>query len=242
MAEQMDHQGAEPEDVSMADRTVAGSSGIDMGPPPADPADNLPWVEKYRPSSLQDLVCHTEIMGTRKQPNTYTQFTHTHIYIHILILPVVRVLLFGCLRVSHETSGGEPSPTFAVLRTSRYGKDVHLSRHRQEALWAKIPLGYPRGTEKMGMHVCICVCTYLIIFLYLVPASRQLNASDDRGIDMVRQQIKDFASTRTIFSTGIKLIILDEVDAMTGSAQAALRRGMLHGEPKKRGRVKDVYV
>lgn len=52
----------------------------------------------------------------------------------------------------------------------------------------------------------------------------ELNASDDRGIDVVRQQIKTFAGTKQLFSTGTKLIILDEADAMTPPAQAALRR------------------
>ena len=52
----------------------------------------------------------------------------------------------------------------------------------------------------------------------------QLNASDDRGIDVVREQIKNFAETRTLFSKGYKLIILDEADMMTTAAQAALRR------------------
>lgn len=52
----------------------------------------------------------------------------------------------------------------------------------------------------------------------------ELNASDDRGIDVVREQIKDFAGTRKLFSTGVKLIILDEADAMTNDAQFALRR------------------
>lgn len=52
----------------------------------------------------------------------------------------------------------------------------------------------------------------------------ELNASDDRGIDVVRNQIKDFASTMQIFSRGFKLIILDEADAMTAVAQNSLRR------------------
>lgn len=52
----------------------------------------------------------------------------------------------------------------------------------------------------------------------------ELNASDDRGIDVVRGQIKTFSSTRQIFSKGFKLVILDEADAMTNVAQNALRR------------------
>lgn len=51
------------------------------------------------------------------------------------------------------------------------------------------------------------------------------SASDDRGIGIVRGRILDFASTKTIFSKGFKLIILDEADAMTNDAQNALRRG-----------------
>ncbi|KAI4887424.1 hypothetical protein NFI96_005318 [Prochilodus magdalenae] len=52
----------------------------------------------------------------------------------------------------------------------------------------------------------------------------ELNASDDRGIDVVRGPILSFASTRTIFKKGFKLVILDEADAMTQDAQNALRR------------------
>lgn len=55
----------------------------------------------------------------------------------------------------------------------------------------------------------------------------ELNASDDRGINVVRQQIQDFASARSLsFGTkfSVKLILLDEADAMTKDAQFALRR------------------
>lgn len=55
----------------------------------------------------------------------------------------------------------------------------------------------------------------------------ELNASDDRGIDVVRDQIREFAGTKKLFSSGVKLVILDEADAMTSDAQAALRRGNL---------------
>ncbi|MES1913567.1 MAG: hypothetical protein MHM6MM_005754 [Cercozoa sp. M6MM] len=55
----------------------------------------------------------------------------------------------------------------------------------------------------------------------------ELNASDDRGIDVVRKQIKQFTGTRQIFQTEteqLKWVILDEADAMTSDAQFALRR------------------
>ncbi|KXZ52805.1 hypothetical protein GPECTOR_8g191 [Gonium pectorale] len=60
----------------------------------------------------------------------------------------------------------------------------------------------------------------------LANMTLELNASDERGIGVVRQEIQDFASTRTIFSNKFKLIILDECDAMTNDAQFALRRVM----------------
>ena len=53
----------------------------------------------------------------------------------------------------------------------------------------------------------------------------ELNASDHaRGIDVVRNQIKEFTGTRQLFPKGVKLIILDEADAMMNDAQNALRR------------------
>ncbi len=54
----------------------------------------------------------------------------------------------------------------------------------------------------------------------------ELNASDDRGIDMVRTSVKDFARTRAIGDMPFKIIFLDECDSMTKEAQQALRRTM----------------
>jgi replication factor C subunit 3/5 len=51
-----------------------------------------------------------------------------------------------------------------------------------------------------------------------------LDASDDRGINSVREEIKGFAEKKTLYDKGIKLIILDEADSMTFDAQFALRR------------------
>jgi DNA polymerase III delta prime subunit len=50
-----------------------------------------------------------------------------------------------------------------------------------------------------------------------------LNASDERGIDIVRNQINTFVNSKTIFNSGIKFIILDEIDYMTKNAQQALK-------------------
>lgn len=50
-----------------------------------------------------------------------------------------------------------------------------------------------------------------------------LNASDDRGIDIIRNQINVFVNSETLFNPGIKFVILDEVDYMTKNAQLALK-------------------
>ena len=55
---------------------------------------------------------------------------------------------------------------------------------------------------------------------------RELNASDERGIEVVRNQIKQFARTTPLGDTGFKILFLDEADALTTDAQAALRRTM----------------
>lgn len=54
----------------------------------------------------------------------------------------------------------------------------------------------------------------------------ELNASDERGIDVVRVKVKEFARTRSIGDVPFKIIYLDECDALTREAQQALRRTM----------------
>jgi replication factor C small subunit len=53
-----------------------------------------------------------------------------------------------------------------------------------------------------------------------------MNASDERGIDVVRNQIKQFARTTPLGDATFKILFLDEADALTTDAQAALRRTM----------------
>ena len=52
--------------------------------------------------------------------------------------------------------------------------------------------------------------------------TQHLNASDERGIDTIRNQINLFVNSKTLFSKGTKFVILDEVDYMTINAQLAL--------------------
>ncbi|CAN8234168.1 unnamed protein product [Cochlearia groenlandica] len=121
-----------------------------------------PWVEKYRPQSLDDVAAHRDIIDTIDRLTNENRLPH--------------LLLYG------PPGTGKTSTILAVAR-KLYGP-----KYRTMIL--------------------------------------ELNASDDRGIDVVRQQIQDFASTQS-FSLGkssVKLVLLDEADAMTKDAQFALRR------------------
>lgn len=123
--------------------------------------ENLPWVEKYRPKTLDDLISHDDIVKTINRFIKEDQLPH--------------LLFYG------PPGTGKTSTILACARQ----------------------LYPPKQFSSMVL---------------------ELNASDDRGIGIVRGQILSFASTRTIFSAGHKLIILDEADAMTNDAQNALRR------------------
>lgn len=80
----------------------------------------------------------------------------------------------------------------------------------------------PPGTGKTST---ILACARKIYGNNFLPMVIHLNASDERGIDVVRYRIKEFASTKSFFGTEkYKLIILDEADSMTEEAQLTLRQ------------------
>ena len=58
---------------------------------------------------------------------------------------------------------------------------------------------------------------------YNKELSIHLNASDERGIDIIRNHISQFVNSKALFNKGTKFIILDEVDSMTKNAQQALK-------------------
>ena len=79
----------------------------------------------------------------------------------------------------------------------------------------------PPGTGKTST---IIACARKLYGDNYTSMTLELNGSDDRGINIVRQTIREFANTNKLFRSGIKLVILDEVDSMTYDAQFALRR------------------
>jgi replication factor C small subunit len=81
----------------------------------------------------------------------------------------------------------------------------------------------PPGTGKTTAALCMARDLYGDSYR---EHMMELNASDERGIKMVRETVKTFARTRSIGEIPFKILILDEADNMTSDAQQALRRTM----------------
>ena len=81
----------------------------------------------------------------------------------------------------------------------------------------------PPGTGKTTAALCMARDLYGQTYREHLM---ELNASDERGIKMVRETVKTFARTRSIGEIPFKILILDEADNMTSDAQQALRRTM----------------
>ncbi|WP_018154322.1 replication factor C small subunit [Methanothermococcus thermolithotrophicus] len=121
-----------------------------------------PWVEKYRPKTLDEVAGHDEITNRLKS------------YVKNKSMP--NMLFSG--------SPGTGKTTSALC----LARDLFGEHWRDNFL--------------------------------------ELNASDERGIDVIRTKVKDFARTKPIGDAPFKIIFLDESDALTSDAQNALRRTM----------------
>lgn len=153
---------------------IPTSSSLDGDQTPVLPSSvttqqsRLPWTEKYRPSSLDDVVAQESVISTMRRLMDSGNMPH--------------LLLYG-------PPGTGKTTTIKACAAHLFGKD------------------------------------------HMRASILELNASDDRGIDVVRNLIKEFCSTSSVFSMGgpssvstFKLVILDEADHMSHDAQAALRR------------------
>ncbi|KAK2079400.1 Subunit of heteropentameric Replication factor C (RF-C) [Prototheca wickerhamii] len=136
---------------------------VDKRPATSSSSFELPWVEKYRPSIVKDIVGNTE----------------------------------------------------AVSR---------LQIIAEEGNMPNLILAGPPGTGKTTSIHCVA---HELLGEHYKEAVLELNASDDRGIDVVRHKIKNFAQQKVTLPPGRhKIVILDEADSMTSGAQQALRRTM----------------
>lgn len=129
-----------------------------------DKYDVLPWIEKYRPQSLDDVISHKTIINILK-------------------------------------------------KTINDNRLQHLLFHG------------PPGTGKTSI---IYACAHKLYGDKIDLMTLNINASEERGIEVVRNRIQQFVNTKVIHSENnksiFKLVILDEADAMTADAQAMLRK------------------
>lgn len=152
-------------DPDAGESSAAGSrNGVKPAPTNAPPNYELPWVEKYRPVFLHDVVGNTDTIDRLK-------------------------LIARDGNLPHIIISGMPG----------IGKTTSI----------------------------LCLARQLLGPTAYKEAVLELNASDERGIDVVRNRIKGFAQKKVTLPPGRhKLVILDEADSMTSGAQQALRRTM----------------
>ena len=106
------------------------------------------------------------------------------------------------------------------------GQEVIVQRVRAFVQQKSMPHLLFAGPAGVGKSTLAIVVAKELYGLDLRQNFLELNASDERGIDIVRTKVKDFARTKAINDAPFKIIFLDECDALTRDAQHALRRTM----------------
>ncbi|KAF8357004.1 rfc-2 [Pristionchus pacificus] len=114
-----------------------------------------------------------------------------------------------------------------MLLNDIVGNEHTIERLKHFAKHGNVPNLIISGPPGCGKTTSIWALARELLGKHVKEACLELNASDDRGIDVVRNKIKTFAQTRVTLPAGRhKMIILDEADSMTEGAQQALRKTM----------------
>eukprot|EP00158_Paraphelidium_tribonemae_P001782 Partr_v1_DN24806_c0_g1_i1_m29916 putative replication factor c len=135
-------------------------------------------------------------------------------------------------KISYTSSAGYELPWVEKYRPhvlrDIVGNEDTVSRLQVIAQDGNLPHIIISGPPGIGKTTSIlCLAHELLGPNVYKEAVLELNASDDRGIDVVRNKIKQFAQKKVVLPAGRhKIIILDEADSMTPGAQQALRRTM----------------
>jgi len=106
------------------------------------------------------------------------------------------------------------------------GQDVIVSKIRAFVQQKNIPHLLFAGPAGVGKSTLAVVIAHTLFGDSWKDNFVEFNASDERGIDVIRNKVKDFARTKAIGNVPFKIIFLDECDALTKEAQQALRRTM----------------
>lgn len=106
------------------------------------------------------------------------------------------------------------------------GQDAIVKRLKAYVKQKNMPNMLFAGPPGVGKTLCAIALAYELFDDSFGQNFMELNASDARGIDVVREQIKNYAATLPFGGIKFKIIFLDEADALTKDAQNALRRTM----------------
>ncbi len=106
------------------------------------------------------------------------------------------------------------------------GQELIVNRLKSFVNRGNFPNMIFSGSAGIGKTTCAIAMANDLYNGEFIGAFKELNASDSRGIDVIRGEVKEFAKTISIANVPIKIIFLDEADSLTADAQHALRRTM----------------